>query len=36
MHLDATLPLGLRSAPKMFNAVADAIEWVCKEPLWHK
>ena len=25
---DATLPFGLRSAPKIFNAVADALQWV--------
>ena len=26
-HVDAKLPFGLRSAPKIFNAVADALEW---------
>jgi len=25
--MDAKLPFGLRSAPKIFNAVADALEW---------
>ena len=27
MYVDAMLPFGLRSAPKIFNAVADALEW---------
>ena len=26
-YVDARLPFGLRSAPKVFNAVADALEW---------
>ncbi len=26
--LDSALPFGLRSAPKIFSAVADALEWV--------
>ena len=26
--VDTCLPFGLRSAPKLFNAVADALEWV--------
>ena len=26
-YVDARLPFGLRSAPKIFNAVADALEW---------
>ncbi len=30
LHVDATLPFGLRSAPKIFNAVADAVEWMIK------
>ena len=25
---DAMLPFGLRSAPKIFNAVADGLEWI--------
>ena len=33
------LPFGLRSAPKLFNALADALEWIAKwldiEFLWH-
>ena len=28
MYIDTVLPFGLRSAPKIFNAVADAVEWV--------
>ena len=32
IYIDAMLPFGLRSAPKIFNAVADALEWcVIKE-----
>ena len=27
VYVDGMLPFGLRSAPKLFNAVADAIEW---------
>ncbi len=27
--VDAMLPFGLRSAPKIFTAVADALEWCC-------
>ena len=27
MYVDPMLPFGLRSAPKIFNAVADALEW---------
>jgi hypothetical protein len=30
-YLLMTLPIGLRSAPKIFNAVADAAEWILKE-----
>jgi len=26
-YFDAMLPFGLRSAPKIFTAVADALEW---------
>ena len=28
---DGMLPFGLRSAPKIFNAVADALEWCCRQ-----
>jgi len=27
IYVDAKLPFGLRSAPKIFNAVADTLEW---------
>ena len=30
MYVDTTLPFGLRSAPKIFNAIAEAVEWVMK------
>ena len=30
VYLDAALPFGLRSAPKIFTAVADAAEWVAR------
>ena len=37
--MDAALPFGLRSAPKIFTALADAIEWIAKsqgvQHLWH-
>ena len=32
LYVDAMLPFGLRSAPKIFTAVADALEWcICKK-----
>lgn len=27
-HVDSALPFSLRSAPKIFNAIADALEWI--------
>ena len=27
IYVDGMLPFGLRSAPKIFNSVADAMEW---------
>ena len=30
LYVDATLPFGLRSAPKIFTALADALEWRLK------
>ena len=30
-QVDGMLPFGLRSVPKMFNAVADALEWCIKQ-----
>ena len=39
LYVDTTLPFGLRSAPKIFNAVADAAQWIIQEMgaryLWH-
>ena len=29
--VDTTLPFGLRSAPKIFTAIADAAEWILKQ-----
>ena len=38
-YVDAALPFGLRSAPNIFNALADGLEWIAKqhgvEYLWH-
>lgn len=31
LYVDGTLPFGLRSAPKIFSAVADAIEWIARQ-----
>lgn len=31
LYVDAALPFGLRSAPKIFTAVADALEWMVKK-----
>ena len=30
-YVDGMLPFGLRSAPKIFTAVADALEWVARQ-----
>ena len=30
IYIDTALPFGLRSAPKIFNSVADALEWVMR------
>ena len=39
IYVDAVLPFGLRSAPKIFNAVADALEWMVRRQgvrdIWH-
>ena len=32
VYIDMVLPFGLRSAPKVFNAIADALEWI----MWRK
>ena len=31
LYIDTALPFGLRSAPKIFTAIADAVEWVVKQ-----
>lgn len=31
LYLDTALPFGLRSAPKIFSAVADALQWVFEQ-----
>ena len=28
LYIDTVLPFGLREAPKIFNAIADAVEWI--------
>lgn len=28
LYIDTSLPFGLRSAPKIFNAAADALQWI--------
>ncbi len=30
LYIDATLPFGLRSAPQIFSAVADGLEWIIR------
>jgi len=35
LYLDSALPFGLRSAPKLSNAVADALEWVMRDRGFH-
>jgi len=32
IFIDQTLPFGLRSAPKIFSAVADTIQWIMQWP----
>ena len=29
-YMDTVLPFGLRSAQKIFNAMAEALQWVCQ------
>ena len=31
VFIDTALPFGLRSAPKIFTAIADAAEWIVKQ-----
>ena len=36
LYVDCVLPFGLRSAPKIFNAVADALQWIlCRQGIDH-
>ena len=39
VYVDGALPFGLRSAPKIFNAISDSLEWAIKANgarfLWH-
>lgn len=39
IYVDAALPFGLRSAPKIFTALADALEWMVQQHgaqyIWH-
>ena len=39
IYVNAALPFGLRSAPKIFNAIADALQWIARRHgvshLWH-
>ena len=30
MFIDAVLPVGIRSAPKIFNGLADALQWIAE------
>ena len=31
VYVDAALPFGFRSTPKIFNALADGLEWIAKQ-----
>ena len=31
VYIDAALPFGLRSAPLIFTALADGLEWIIKQ-----
>ena len=31
VYIDKTLPFGLRSAPKIFSAIADTIQWILRQ-----
>ena len=31
LYVDTALPFGLRSAPKIFTAIADAVEWIARQ-----
>ena len=36
VYVDSTLPFGLRSAPKIFNVVADALQWATQNGKDHR
>ena len=31
LYVDTALPFGLHSAPKIFTAIADAVEWIAQQ-----
>ena len=31
LYVDTALPFGLRSAPKIFTAIANAVEWIVRQ-----
>ena len=31
LYVDTVLPFGLRSSPKIFNCIADALQWIAKQ-----
>ena len=31
LYMDTALPFGLRSAPKIFNVLADSLQWILEE-----
>ena len=35
IFIDPMLPFGLRSAPKIFNAMADALNWYLHQSAWY-
>ena len=36
LYVDTVLPFGLRSAPKLFNVIADAVEFIaCSQGVQH-
>ena len=34
LYIDTVLPFGLRSAPNIFSAVADALQWILVKKEW--
>ena len=31
LYIDTALPFGLRSAPKLFPAIADGVQWILQQ-----